>query len=131
MKDHLQDFFEEEDIKMWPPIVLSSGNYLVKYSINDNPLYIQSPKCTTKVGIIKCGKKLFCDLLFTNENGEFIQWLEDLENYSQNRIFKNREDWFESEIENSFTPSLKIYKSGKFSILRASIPSRLGKFNLN
>ena len=127
--------FVMNDITMTPPIALSGGNYLIKYLIKDNPLYIQSPKCTTKVGIVKCGKKLFFDLLFTNENGEFIQWLEDLENYSQECIFQNRSDWFESDIdshdiENSFTSTLKVYKSGKFYILRTLIPSRLGKSNL-
>jgi len=50
-------------------------------------------------------------------------------------IYDNREDWFESEmdlsdIETYFASPLKIYKSGKFYLARANIPSRLGKIHL-
>jgi hypothetical protein len=117
------------------PIVVSSGNFFIKYLLNDNPLYLQPPICSTKQGIIKGGKKMYCDLLFTNENDDFIRWIENLENYSQNYIYKNRESWFESDlevhdIENSFISALKVYKSGKFYILRTIIPTHLGKSTL-
>ena len=117
--------------------VLSGGNYYIKFAINGNDvLYIQAPKCITKHGIVKSGKKLYCDLAFSNIDEQFIQWIEHLEKYSQEYIFKNREKWFESEleledIENSFSSSLKIYKSGKQYTLRTNIPSHLGKCALN
>jgi hypothetical protein len=71
-------------------------------------------------------------MLFTNENESFIHWIEELENYSQKYIYNNRSKWFESDlemndIENSFTPTLKLYKSGKFYIVRTIVPTRLGK----
>jgi hypothetical protein len=127
--------FPLEKLVMTTPIVVSNGIYLVKYLINGNPLYIRTPKCTTKQGIIKSGKKMYCDLMFTNENGEFIKWIEELENYSQNYIFEKKDDWFESEmdlldIENSFIPSFKIFKSGTFYILRTNVPTHLGKSSL-
>jgi hypothetical protein len=78
---------------------------------------------------------MFCDLLFTNENDEFLRWIENLEEYSKKYIFDNRNNWFESElteddIEISFTPILKSYKGGKFYMLRTLIPTYLGTINL-
>ena len=80
-------------------------------------------------------KRIFCDLMFTNENSEFIEYIENLEQYSQRYIYQNREKWFETEleendIENSFNSCMKIYKSGKFYLLRVSVPRILGKSNL-
>ena len=127
--------FPFDKLVLTTPSFVNSGNYFIKYLINDSPLYIQPPKCLTKQGIIKGGKKLYCDLLFTNENESFIKWLEDLETYSQKYIFDRRSKWFESnlemhDIENSFTSSMKIYKSGKFYIIRTIIPTRLGQCTL-
>jgi len=118
-----------------PPTIVSSGNYFIKFKYEDGPLYIQCPKCTTKQGIVKAGKKYFCDLLLSNENHEFIEWIENLENYSQEVIYKNREKWFEAglekhDIENSFLSTLKTFKSGKFYTARTNAPSILGKCTL-
>ena len=129
------DSFPFDQLVLSTPTFVNSGNYFIKYSFNDSPLYIQPPKCVTKQGIIKAGKKMYCDMLFTNEHESLIQWMENLETYSQNYIFQRRSQWFESElemhdIENSFTPSMKVFKSGKFYIIRTVIPTRLGKCTL-
>lgn len=133
--DHIYEPNEQFDFKslsLSPPVFMNSGNYFIKYLYHNSPLYIQAPKCVTKQGVIKGGKKLYCDFLFTNENESFIRWMEDLENYSQKYIYENRSKWFENDlemhdIENSFTSPLKVYKSGKFYIVRTTIPTRLGK----
>ena len=127
--------FPFDQLVLTNPTFVNSGNYFIKYLINGSPLYIQPPKAVTKQGFIKGGKKIFCDLLFTNEDESFIRWIEDLENYSQKYIFNHRSKWFETElemhdIESSFTSPLKIYKSGKFYIARTHIPTRLGKCTL-
>ena len=130
--------FDFTKISLISPTLINGGNYFIKFLMeNNNPLYVQPPKCNTKQGIIKTngGKKHYCDLVFSNINESFIKWIEDLEKYTQDYIFKNREKWFESQldiedIENSFTPSLKIFKSGKSYILRSIVPTRLGKCNL-
>jgi hypothetical protein len=129
------DKFVFENLVLTTPKFVSGGNYCIKFLMNDLPLYIQPPKCTIKQGIIKGGKKMYCDLLFTNENEGFIKWVEELETYSHKYIFDNRAKWFESDlemhdIENSFTSPLKLYKSGKFYIVRTIIPTRLGKCTL-
>lgn len=127
--------FSFDKLVLTKPISVSGGNYFIKFKMNDYPLYIQSPKCRTKQGIVKAGKRFFTDLMFNNENEEFIQWMENLENYSQKYIYERRKEWFETElemhdIENSFAPLLKLYKSGKYYLARANIPGVLGKCTL-
>lgn len=127
--------FKFDKLSLSSPIFINSGNYFMKYLYDNSPLYIQAPKCITKQGIMKGGKRMYCDMLFTNENSSFIRWIEDLENYSQKYIYENRTKWFENElemhdIENSFTSPLKVYKSGKYYIVRTIIPTRLGKCTL-
>jgi hypothetical protein len=58
--------------------------------------------------------------------------MENLENYCQQYIYKNREKWFEGEmelhdIENYFTSPLKLFKSGKYYLARTNITVVLGK----
>jgi len=127
--------FDFNKLTLTTPVIMSGGNYFIKYLVNGAPLYIQPPKCKTKDGISKGGKRMYCDLVFTNENENFVRWMEDLENYTCNYIYKNREKWFETDmelpdIENYFTSPLKSYKSGKFYLARTNIGSRLGKMSL-
>jgi hypothetical protein len=127
--------FAFDKLQLTKPISVSGGNYFIKFKMNDYPLYIQSPKCYTKQGIMKAGKKMFSDLMFTNENEEFIHWMENLENYSQKYIYEHRKEWFETElemhdIEDSFAPLLKVYKSGKYYLARANVPCIMGKCTL-
>ena len=124
--------FNFNELHIGKPTSSSAGVFICKYSIYENPLYIQPPKCTIKQMVTKTGKRMYCDLIFNQDNEQFIQWIENLENSSQNLIYTNREKWFQTEleladIENSFTSPMKIYKSGKSYIVRTSIPSRLGK----
>ena len=66
-----------------PPVSISSGNHFIKFSTNGNPLYTQLPKCNMKCGLMKAGKRMFCDLIFSIDNEELTQWLENLENHCQ------------------------------------------------
>lgn len=118
------------------PTSLSGGNYFIRLlTAAQQPLYIQSPKCVTKSGIIKSGKKMLCDLVFRHEDEAFLEFLESLESFCHQQIFEHREKWFESDltlvdIENCFVSPTKSFKSGKLHILRANVPIRLGKCNL-
>jgi len=124
--------FPFDKLLLSKPVASSGGNYFIKFKIADNPLYIQSPKCSMKQGITKAGKRFFCDLMFSQENEDFIHWMENLEEFSQKYIYENRSQWFETDIdmhdiENSFAPSMKIYKSGKYYLVRSHVPTVLGK----
>jgi hypothetical protein len=124
--------FPFDKLVLSKPVASSGGNYFIKFKIADNPLYIQSPKCSLKQGITKAGKRFFCDLMFSQENEEFIHWMEKLEEFSQKYIYEHRSQWFETDIEmhdieNSFAPSMKVYKSGKYYLVRSHVPTVLGK----
>lgn len=126
------DTFPFDKLVLTKPTLVTGGNYFSRCLINNTPLYIQPPTCRTKQGILKAGKRFYTDLMFTNENEALIRWMENLENHCQQYIFKNRERWFEGDlelhdVENYFTSPLKIYKSGKYYIARANISSVLGK----
>ena len=126
------DKFPFDKLKLSKPMSISSGSFLIKFAVDEVPLYIQPPKCLIKQVIMKTGKRMYCDFVFHQENEQFIRWMENLENMSQKMIFDNRQQWFETElelddIENSFASPMKIYKSGKSYIVRTTIASRLGK----
>ena len=130
--DHTFDF---DKLNLAKPQQIPGGSFFIRLSHADKPLYIQPPKCNTKNGFLKANKKYYTDLMFTNENISFIEWMENLENKCQQLIYNNRNDWFESEmemhdIENYFTSPLKIFKSGKYYLARVNIPTNLGKPSL-
>jgi hypothetical protein len=129
------DTFSFANLVMTSPVSMAGGNHFIKYLLNDRPLYIQPPNCKIKQGFVKAGKRAYCDLMFTNENENFIRWMENLEAFSRKFIYTNRAKWFENDleehdIENSFASPLKIFKSGKYYIARVNIPSALGKTSL-
>jgi hypothetical protein len=126
------DSFKFDKLNLLKPVSVSGGNYFIRFTVDGNYLYVQPPKCKTKQGIVKAGKKYYTDLMFSNANDQFIRWMENLETYCHQFIHKNREQWFEGEmemhdIENYFTSPMKIFKSGTFYIVRTNIPSGLGK----
>jgi hypothetical protein len=127
--------FDFNKLILTKPTLIGGGNYFIRFLVNNNHLYVQPPKCITKQGFIKTGKRYYIDLMFTNENEEFINWMENLENHCHQYIYKNRANWFDSEmelhdIENYFTSPLKLFKSGKFYIVRVNVTNALGKPNL-
>ena len=127
--------FNFDDLYFTSPSSINGGNYFIKIINNSTPLYIQPPKCELKNGVMKSGKKMYCDLMFSRTDEKFIEWIENLENICHTKIYENRSKWFESnleqdDIENSFTSPFKIYKSGTYYILRTSIPTILDKPNI-
>ena len=129
--------FDFSQLVFISPTALSGGIYFIRIltSSEQRPFYIQPPKCFTKSGIMKSGKKLLCDLVFQPQDESFLEFLESLESHCQNQIFDNREKWFEPgltklDIENSFVSPTKTYKSGKLHSVRCNVPVRMGKINL-
>ena len=117
------DDFKFDKLTLGKPTTISGG-FFIRYFINNKALYIQPTRCCIKQVQTK-SKKVFCDLIFKQEDEQFIQWVENLESRSRNIIFENRDKWFETplemeDIESSFTSPMKSFKSGKSYILRAS-----------
>jgi len=101
---------------------------------NNKQLYIQTPKSLTKQGFVKSGKKIYVDLMFDNNDTVFINWIENLEAKCQELIFSKGDNWFQTkldkdDIETAFTSPFKIYKSGKFYLLRVNVKSNVKIFN--
>ena len=120
------NLFDFSQITLGNPTNLQGGSYFTKILYDKKPLYIQSPKCLTKQGFVKSGKKIYCDLMFDNNDEEFIHWVENLENKCQKLIFDKSGEWFENslelnDIESAFNSTIKLYKSGKFYLLRTNI----------
>ena len=123
--------FDFQQISLNSPIRVGNGNYFMKYKASDHSLYVQPPQCLTKQGVISVSKKHYIDLLFTNEDADFIQWIEKLEETSVNYIYNNRVKWFDGDmekddIENYFSSPFRIFRSGKYYILRVGIATTLG-----
>ena len=124
--------FDFTKLSLSKPTLISGGNYFIRFKKDNYPLYIQPPRCYTRNGFIKNGRKYYTDLLFTNDDEYIIQWLEKLEEHCIQYIYENRNSWFDGDmekpdIENYFTSPLKIYKSGKFYSVRTNIPTALEK----
>lgn len=121
--------FQFNQITLISPTSVGGGTHFSKLFVNKHPLYIQTPKCFTKQGIVKSGKKMYADLVFTHDDEEFIQWLETLETTVRKILFDNRAKWFdidltEEDIENYFAPTIKLFKSGKMYLVRVNANSK-------
>ena len=127
------DAFDFSKMELTKPIPVLGGNHFIKFLVkNGSHLYVQPPACISKQGIVKVGKKHYCDLMFTNENEHFIRWVENLEIHCHKYIYENRAKWFDNEmelhdIENYFTSPIKLFKSGKYYTIRANIQTILDK----
>ena len=115
--------------------VSKNGSHFIKMQVSGEPLYFLAPKCYVRHGFVEHGKKTFCDFVFSNDDTEFLTWMENLEETVRKAIYNNREKWFETpldehDIESSMASPYKPYKSGKFFIVRSNVPTALGKINI-
>jgi len=123
--------YDFSNLYLGPPTTLSGGAYFTRIMYNNNKqLYIQTPKSLTKQGFIKSGKKIFTDLMFDNNDTVFINWIENLESKCQDLIFSKGQNWFENklekdDIESAFTSPFKIFKSGKYYLLRVNVKQNI------
>lgn len=118
--------FVFSNISLAQPSSIQGGAYFTKILYNNKPFYIETPKCSTKQGFVKNGKKIFSDLMFDNSNEDFINWIENLETQCQKLIYEKGDAWFQNkleldDIETAFTSALRIYKSGKYYLMRVNV----------
>ena len=117
--------FDFSKLTLANPNGLQGGAYFTKLKIDNGPLYIQMPRSLSKQGIVKTEKKMYCDLLFTNDDTEVIEWILGLEERIQDIIYEKRNLWFQSDldlddIQSSFNSSLRSYKGNK-CLIRTNI----------
>ena len=119
--------FDFSKISISQPISVQGGAYFTKIKLDNEPLYVQPPKCSTKQGLNETNKKAYMDLMFTNEDDEVVEWFEHLEERLIELIYEKREIWFQNEmekddIENFFNPVCRAFRGGKFHLIRVHIP---------
>jgi len=118
--------FDFSKLTLALPTSIQGGAYFTKMNHLNKPIYIQTTKSLTKQGIIKTGKKFHCDLMFDNNSEILINWFEKLESKCQQLIYEKSELWFQSklelsDIETAFNSIIRIYKSGKYYLVRTNI----------
>ena len=118
--------FDFTKLSLGQPAAIQGGAYFTKILYNSKPLYIQTPKSSTKQGFIKNAKKIYCDLMFDTNDEEFITWMENLESTCHSLIFEKSEAWFQNslelnDVESAFNSILKSYKSGKKYLVRTNV----------
>ena len=65
--------------------------FLQKYKIPKNKIVLFVAN--------KTEKKIYCDMMFTNDDEEFIQWTQHLESTIKNLIFEKRNLWFHNDMD--------------------------------
>jgi hypothetical protein len=120
------DTFDFTTISLAHPFGIQGGAYFTKIQFNNKPLYIQTSKTLTRQGFVKTGKKYYCDLMFDKNAESLIHWFENLEEKCHKLIYEKKDAWFqgnleENDIETAFNPVLRVYKSGKYYLLRTNI----------
>ena len=118
--------FDFNALSLSQPNGLQGGSYFTKLLFNNNPLYIQSPRCSNKQGIVNSNKKVYCDLIYNNSDTVFIDWIEKLEQKCQELIYEKKDYWFHNDIdmndiETAFTSPIKTYKSGTKYLIRTNL----------
>ena len=118
--------FDFSKLSLAHPSGIQGGAYFTKILHNNKPLYIQTVKSLTRQGLVKSGKKYYCDLMFDNNAEHLINWFENLEEKCQKLIFEKGSIWFqntleETDIESAFNSTIRVYKSGKYYLVRTNI----------
>lgn len=122
--------FTFSNLTLANPQGLQGGAYFSKLRMGGEPVLIQTPKCYTKDGIHKTEKKMYCDLMFAEDNNNFIQWVQSLETTVKNLIYEKRSLWFHNDmdldsIDYHWQNLLRTYKGNK-SLLRCFINKSKG-----
>ena len=122
------DTFDFSKLSLGNPTNIQGGSYFTVLEYNSLPIYIQAPKCLSKHGIVKTGKKYYMDLMFGNNDAEIIKWIENLEETCKKLLFDKRDEWFqnsldENDIDNAFNSIFKIFKSGRYYVLKCNVKS--------
>lgn len=131
MIHHANDQFDFSNLSLSNPSVLQGGSFFSKinFSPKDETLYVYTPKCTTKNGVVSSGQKQYVDLVFTPSNTNLITWVESLEERIQNLIYEKRNTWFVTDsielddIQNAFIPVMKL-KNSQY-LLRAYMQDKI------
>ena len=122
--------FDFSNISLKNPKPIQGGSFLSTIKNNNEALIIQTPKIKTKKGITQTNKHIYTDLVFENEDNEFVDWVENLQENVRDIILTKSETWFNEpvtldEIEYNWNDSFRTYKQTK-QLLRTFIHKNKG-----
>jgi len=122
--------FDFSNISLKNPKPIQGGSFFSTIKNNNEALIIQTPKIKTKKGITHTNKHIYTDLVFENEDNEFIDWVENLQENVRDIILTKSETWFNDpvtldEIEYNWNDSFRTYKQTK-QLLRTFIHKNKG-----
>lgn len=98
---------------------MQGGGYFTQLNYDNNLFIMQTPKCYTKKGICKNGKKIYCDLkycILDKNESDFIDWLYKVEERVIDLIYQTRDEWFvepptKEDLEYMWNSSIRNFKS--------------------
>lgn len=125
-----------DELVLHTPKAIQGGNaFMANVSLRDSPLLFQTPKCKSKKGVHTTNKQIYMDLLFTDHDYTFLNWLQKLEKTVRRLIYEKRETWFGGDdddeltledIEYNWMESIKNYK--KKYLLRTFFPKNIKSY---
>jgi hypothetical protein len=110
--------FPFEELSLANPNGVQGGAYLSKLRLSSNKFLIQTPNSTTKKGIVKTDKKMYCDLMFDRDDEKIHEFIDTLENKVKELIYIKKDVWFHTEmdmdtIDYHWQSSLRNYQGDK------------------
>jgi len=139
--------FDFDKITLTTPTVVQGGAaHFTKLLHGDEALYVQTPTCETRQGMVINGRKAYYDIVIdpnadstqsAAENAAFLEWVECLEDHIIRSLQQHGKVWFrdplsEDDIRNLFTSPLKPFKGGKqFSIRINVLPGKVRTTQFN
>lgn len=139
--------FDFDKITLTTPTVVQGGAaHFTKLLHGDEALYVQTPTCETRQGMVINGRKAYYDIVVdpnadstqsAAENAAFLEWVECLEDRIIRSLHDHGKVWFrdplsEDDIRTLFTSPLKPFKGGKqFSIRINVLPGKVRTTQFN
>jgi len=139
--------FDFDKITLTTPTVVQGGAaHFTKLLHGDEALYVQTPTCETRQGMVINGRKAYYDVILdpnanssqiAAENAAFLEWVECLEDRIICSLHEHGKLWFrdplsEDDIRNLFASSVKPFKGGKQFSMRINVlpgKARTNQFN--
>jgi len=90
--------FPFPELHLANPTGLQGGAYFSKLTLNEKKIFVQMPKCKTKTGIHRTGKKIYTDLMFDTSNERFDEWVQNLSTRVKTLIYEIKDIWFQNEM---------------------------------
>ena len=115
-----------------PRPVHGGGSFFSELSLNQEPIKLQLPECSTRSGmesgVINCE-------FSSDTHLKMATWFNSLHDKVVNTIIKHKELWFaemmtDSEIKERTQPLLKLWDSSKSFSLSVQVPKRDGRIRL-